>query len=134
MLGALGMSASAGALGLGSLIHPAIAEEMKRREKQVIFIWLDGGMSQLESWDPKPNTEFGGPFRTISTSAPGIQVSELLPLTANQMHHLAIVRVRRCMNQSHQFPGTQMASNRFDVDGRWIGFQRDIWKFGPYQS
>ena len=101
MLGALGMSASAGALGLGSLIHPAIAEEMKRREKQVIFIWLDGGMSQLESWDPKPNTEFGVPFRTISTSVPGIQVSELLPLTANQMHHLAIVRSVCTKDNSH---------------------------------
>ena len=37
------------------------------------------GLSQLESWDPKPGTDTGGPFRAIETSVPGIQISELLP-------------------------------------------------------
>ena len=49
-------------------------------------------ISQLESWDSKPSTTFGGPFRAIPTSVPGIHVSELLPRTAKLMHHLAIVR------------------------------------------
>ncbi len=53
----------AGAAALGGLFQPAIADELKKKHKQVLFIWLDGGMSQLESWDPKPNTQFGGPFR-----------------------------------------------------------------------
>src|SRR5690242_2613454 len=84
--------AAAGAVGLGSLLSPAQAAEVKKKHKQVLFIWLDGGISQLESWDPKPNTEFGGPFRTIPTSVPGIHFSELLPKTAQQMQHLAVVR------------------------------------------
>lgn len=42
--------------------------------------------------DDKPNTQFGGPFRSIPTSVPGLHVSELLPLTARQMHRLALVR------------------------------------------
>ena len=50
--------------------EPVIAEELRRQEKQVIFVWLDGGMSQLESWDPKPNTDTGGPFKAIPTSVP----------------------------------------------------------------
>src|SRR5256885_17198815 len=79
------------ALG-GGLLRPAVAEQLAARQKQVLFIWLDGGVSQLETWDPKPGTEFGGPFRAISTSVPGIPISELLPNVAQQMHHLCLVR------------------------------------------
>ena len=93
--------AVAGAMGLGSLLTPALADDLKQKAKQVLFIWLDGGISQLESWDPKPNTEFGGPFRSISTSVPGIQVSELLPHTAKQMQHLAIVRSLCTQDDAH---------------------------------
>ena len=46
---------------LGGLLSRAAAEEMRRSNKQVLFVWLDGGMSQLESWDPKPNTHFRRP-------------------------------------------------------------------------
>ena len=86
-------TAAAGTAAALPLIDPAVhAAALQRAAKQVLFIWLDGGISQLESWDPKPNTEFGGPFRAIPTSVPGIHVSELLPQTAQQMQHLAIVR------------------------------------------
>ena len=62
----LGAAATAtGVGGLGGLLEPVIAEELKKNDKQVLFVWLDGGMSQLESWDPKPNTQFCGPFRAI---------------------------------------------------------------------
>ncbi len=90
--------AAAGALGI---CQPTVAQELRRRRKQVLFIWLDGGMSQLESWDPKPNTQFGGPFRAISTAVPGIHISELLPKTARQMRHLAIVRSLHTKDNSH---------------------------------
>lgn len=93
------LGTTAGALGLfGSAIA---AEQAKKQRKQVLFIWLDGGMSQLETWDPKPNTQFGGPFRAIGTSVPGIQVSELLPKTAKQMHHLALVRSLSTKDNAH---------------------------------
>ncbi len=90
-----------GAGALGGLLEPAVAEELKRQEKQVIFVWMDGGISQLESWDPKPNTQFGGPYRAIPTSVPGIQVGELLPQTAKIMHHLAVVRNMHTQDNSH---------------------------------
>ena len=93
--------AAAGAIGLGPLLQPAIADEVLKRNKQVLFVWLDGGMCQLESWDPKPNTQFGGPFRAIPTSVPGIHVSELLPRSAQQMHHLAIIRSLCTQDNSH---------------------------------
>src|SRR6185436_15139048 len=98
--GAVG-AAAVGATGLGALLQPAVAVEMKKKHKQVLFIWLDGGISQLESWDPKPNTEFGGPFRPIPTSVPGVHVSELLPRSARLMHRLALVRSLCTVDDAH---------------------------------
>src|SRR5262249_39233077 len=49
-------------------------------------------VSQLETWDPKPGTDTGGPFLSILTSVPGVHICELLPHTARLMHHLALVR------------------------------------------
>lgn len=89
-LGAAAGAAVAGALG--GLFSARAAEAMKASNKQVLFVWLDGGISQLESWDPKPDTLFGGPFRSIPTSVPGTHVSELMPSCAKQMHHLCLVR------------------------------------------
>src|SRR3954465_12658417 len=83
------------------LCPPEGAEELRQGRKQVLFIWLDGGLSQLESWDPKPNTQFGGPFRSIPTSVPGIHISELLENSAKQMHHLALVRGMCTQDDSH---------------------------------
>lgn len=95
----LGGVVAAGA-GLG-LATPTIAEQLRQKSKQVLFIWLDGGMSQLESWDPKPNTQFGGPFRSIPTSVPSLHVSELWPRTARLMHQLALVRSVCTKDNSH---------------------------------
>ena len=57
-----------------------------------LVVFLAGGSSQLETWDPKPKTETGGPFRAIPTTVPGVHISELLPKTALQMHRLALIR------------------------------------------
>lgn len=98
-LGGIGATAATGMFG--GLLQPAVAEDLRKREKQVIFIWLDGGMSQFESWDPKPHTEFGGPFRSIATSVPDIRVSEIMQHTAKQMHHLTVVRSASTQDNSH---------------------------------
>ncbi|MEZ6129630.1 MAG: DUF1501 domain-containing protein [Planctomycetaceae bacterium] len=98
-----GLSAGAtlGAGALGGLVQPAIADDLSKRDKQVLFIWIDGGMSQLESWDPKPNTKFGGPFRAIPTSVPGVHFSEVLPRSAKLMDRLAVVRSLCTQDNSH---------------------------------
>jgi len=95
------LGTAAGIGGLGGLLDPIVAEELKGNQKQVVFVWLDGGISQLESWDPKPNTQYGGPYRAIATSVPGIQVSELLPRTAQQLHHLSLLRSVHTQDNSH---------------------------------
>ncbi|MCA9043614.1 MAG: DUF1501 domain-containing protein [Planctomycetaceae bacterium] len=61
--------------------------------KSTILFFLCGGASHLDMWDMKPNAplEYRGPFSTISTSAPGVMLSEHLPLLAKQSHHLAVL-------------------------------------------
>jgi uncharacterized protein (DUF1501 family) len=88
-----GMATGAlGALSFAGMTHPLAARELRKADKRVLLVYLGGGVSQLESWDPKPGTDTGGPFRAIPTSVPGIHISELLPFTARQMHRLALVR------------------------------------------
>ena len=97
--GFLGTAAALGATAfaadmtvLDSLKNPLLAGEIKKQQKHVILLWLAGGASQLETWDPKPGRPTGGPFRAISTDVPGVEVSELLPKLAQRMKHTAIIR------------------------------------------
>lgn len=96
-----GMAGMAGGVSLGGLAQPVWGDQLDKQQKQVLLIFNDGGMSQYESWDPKPGTTFGGPYRSIPTSVAGTHVSELLPHTARQMHHLALVRSLNTKNPSH---------------------------------
>ncbi|MBM79539.1 MAG: hypothetical protein CMJ78_02960 [Planctomycetaceae bacterium] len=97
--GFLGTAAAAGAATLGAdmtaldaLKSPAMAGELKRKQKNVILLWLAGGASQLETWDPKPGRPTGGPFAKIQTSAPGVEISEMLPKMSKMMGNTAIIR------------------------------------------
>lgn len=83
---------AAGAIGMSALSRPSSAARLEQQQKRILQIYLQGGVSQLESWDPKPGTQFGGPFQAIPTSVPGVHISELLPHTAQRMHLLSIVR------------------------------------------
>lgn len=87
-----GVAGSAAAIGFGGMLTPVNAEALRRQDRRVLVIFLSGGVSQLETWDPKPGADTGGPFRDIATSVPGLRISELLPHTATQMHRLAVVR------------------------------------------
>lgn len=58
----------------------------------VILFWNSGGMSHIDTWDPKPGRPTQGPFDAINTSADGIQISELFPTVANQMKHASLIR------------------------------------------
>ncbi len=95
-----GVSAT-GIASAGLPFGPALADELVKQRKQVLFVWIDGGMSQYESWDPKPNSPFGGPFRPIDTAVPGIQVCELMPRSAKIMQHLCVIRGMSTQDNSH---------------------------------
>jgi len=96
VLGLLG-----GSIGFGSLVQPAIARQIAKKNKQVCLIWLDGGISQFESWHPLPGSQFAGPFRSIPTSIPGIHFSELLPHTARIAHKISIIRSMCTKDPNH---------------------------------
>jgi hypothetical protein len=118
-IGGLGIGAGAMASGMGGVLAatPAVSEQMKARQKRILNIYLHGGVSQLESWDPKPNTDTGGPFRAIATSVPGLHICELLPHTARQMHHLSIVRSLNTKNQDHGKGHIEMTTGRKQMPG-----------------
>ncbi len=82
---------SAGAVGL-SLADLHASDS--RKDINCILLFLVGGPSQLETWDPKPSapTNVRGPFRPIPTNVPGIQISEHFPRMAQRAEHYAIVR------------------------------------------
>lgn len=99
LAGAAG-AAGAATMGLPRVLQAAMPE-LDASQKHILVFWMAGGLSQLESWDPKPKTDTGGPFRAIPTSVPGTHISELLPYTAKQMHHLAIVRSVNTKENDH---------------------------------
>ncbi len=96
---------------------PAVASELRSSHKRVLNIFLHGGVSQLESWDPKPNTDTGGPFSAIATSVPGLQICELLPHTAKQMHHLSVIRSLNTKNGDHGRGQVEMTTGHKQIPG-----------------
>jgi hypothetical protein len=99
---------------LNILQHPALAGELKKQQKHCILLWLAGGASQLETWDPKPGAPTGGPFRAIPTSVPGIHISELMPQMAKRMKHTCIIRSLNTRNGDHGGAAQLMMRGRRD--------------------
>ena len=113
------MATGTGAMfgGLSMLARPAISAELNKQQKRVLVFNMHGGLSQLESWDPKPGTPTGGPFRAINTSVPGTQICELWPETAKQMHRLAIVRGVNTAEDDHGKGIKMMLTGRREMPG-----------------
>jgi uncharacterized protein (DUF1501 family) len=101
-LGLLGLGAQA---SLGRLSTAAAADATRAstfgRAKRCILLYLYGAASQLETFDPKPDApaEVRGELGAISTSVPGVQIGELLPLSARIMDRVTIVR-----SMTHPYP------------------------------
>ncbi len=91
------MFGSALSLGHSLRVH---ADEIKRRRKAAILLWMGGGPSTIDIWDLKPGTNTGGPFRPISTSG-DVQICEHLPMMAKQMHHMAVIRSMSTREADH---------------------------------
>jgi len=92
-------SGTVGVLGLSlpqlmALQARAADPSRKGAAKRVLVIYEQGGLSHMDTWDPKPDAvaEHRSPHRPISTSVPGLQLSDLLPSTARIAHKLAVVR------------------------------------------
>ena len=68
------------------------ADELRKRQMACILLWMAGGPSQLETFDPKPGTEHGGSTKAIETSVPGISVAQGWEQTARVMKEVTLVR------------------------------------------
>jgi hypothetical protein len=98
---AAGTAAFADMTAVQALGLPAVSADLRRNQKRCILLWLAGGASQMETWDPKPGAATGGPFRAIQTAVPGIQISELMPMMAQRIRHTAIIRSLNTRNGDH---------------------------------
>jgi hypothetical protein len=111
---AAGATAFADMTQLDILTNSALAAELKKEQKRVILLWLAGGSSQLETWDPKPGAATGGPFRSIQTDAPGVRISELMPKMAQRLKHTCIIRSLNTRNGDHGGGAKLMMRGRMD--------------------
>ena len=91
-------SSKAFAVGEGSATQKLVATA-----RNVIFLYMSGGQSHLDTWDVKPdNKEVMGPTKAIKTSADGVQISEYLPRLAKQGHHLCLLNAVATNTAAHE--------------------------------
>ena len=115
--GALGVAG----LGLADLLRAqahAGSPAGKAREKSVIILWMRGGPSQHETWDPKPDApvDYRGYFGATSTSVPDIQICDMLPQSAKVMNKWSIVRSLHHKDAGHS-TGDQLCFTGYPNEG-----------------
>jgi uncharacterized protein (DUF1501 family) len=122
-VGALGMLG----MGLPSLLR-AEAESAadpaapKAKCKSVILVYLGGGLSHHDTFDPKPDAqeEIRGKYKTIETNLPGLRVGELIPKMAQTMDKVCLVRSGAHNNDHHETATNWVMSGRFgSAFGDW---------------
>ena len=103
----------AGLAGIGGLTLPDLLRVRAQAvatgramgsNKAVILLWMAGGPSHVDMWDPKPDAPSGyrGPFKTIPTKLPGVHLCEHLPKQAAMMDKLTLIRSMDCRGSNHQ--------------------------------
>ncbi len=107
MLGALGFSSA-------ELLQLRASGLASRNNKSVILIWLDGGPSHMETYDPKPEApkEYRGPWMDMPTNVPGIRFSEMLPQQAKHADKMCVLR------SVHHSTGDHFAGAHWMLTGR----------------
>jgi uncharacterized protein (DUF1501 family) len=114
-----------GLTGFASLGWPGLlklraenAAKPARERTAVILVWLRGGCSHLDTYDPKPDigSEYRGPFKTIKTKVPGMQLTELIPLQAKIADKFTLLRSMTHTGGGHPAGSLQMLSG--DTDAR----------------
>lgn len=103
---------SAGALAAGTLsfrdLMTVQAAQLRKQGMSLILLWMQGGPSQLETFDPKPGTESGGPTTAIDTAVSGIRIAEGWTNTAKVMSEIALIRSMTNKEGQHQRATYQM--------------------------
>jgi hypothetical protein len=86
----------------GGLFHSqTIAAETVKKPKRCILLWMNGGASQIDTFDMKPGQPTGGPFRPMPSKVPGMQMCEYLPKMREQADKLAVIRSMNTQSPDH---------------------------------
>ncbi len=102
MKGALLGAGGAVLPNLGGLFHSqSIAEEVRRSGKKCVLLWMNGGASQIDTFDMKPGQPTGGAFRPVNTNVTGMQVCEYLPKMARLADKYAVIRSMHTSEPDH---------------------------------
>ena len=72
------------------------------RGKSLIVLWMAGGPSQLETWDPHPGTKIGGETKAIGTKLPGVKIADLYPRMAEEIDSLNLIRSLSSKEGDHE--------------------------------
>lgn len=106
-LAAAGVSGVSFSQWLPMLAAHAAESQPKPRHKSCILLWMDGGPSQHDTFDPKPEApaEFRGPYRPIATSVPGLHIAEGYARLSQFMHHAAVIRGMRTEEAAEHLRG-----------------------------
>src|SRR3984957_1658560 len=102
----------AGLFGMGLTLSDILAGQARAaagparrapRDVSLIYLFLHGGLSTIDTWDMKPDApaEFRGEFKPIDTNVPGIQVCEHMPKLARHMDQYSLIRGFRHANSDH---------------------------------
>ncbi|MBQ8755183.1 MAG: DUF1501 domain-containing protein [Lentisphaeria bacterium] len=106
---------------MGGNLFAAQTAPLKRRKaaKSIIEIWVWGGPSHLETFDPKPNAgkAYNGDFGDIATNVPGIRISEFLPKLAQMADKYSIIRSMNHRTNGHETATYLMQTGRMPGDG-----------------
>ncbi len=96
----------------------AADSSLRRRPtaRNLIYLYMSGGMTHIDTFDPKPGTEQGGPVQAISTKADGVQISEYLPSLAQHTDKMAIVRSLSSTQGAHG-PGNYLMHTSYVARG-----------------
>ena len=109
--------------GLGGLSLPGLmqlrAESVASNKpvsgnKAVILLWMTGGPSHIDTWDPKPDRprENRGPFKDIATKLPGVHICEYLPKQAAMLDKFTLIRSVDCRDSNHEPNMVMQTANR----------------------
>ena len=90
-------------VSLGDMLKLRASANNASRSKSIILMWLDGGPSHMETYDPKPEapTEYRGPYGVINTNVPGIRIADILPRHAKHADKMVLLRSMHHDNGDH---------------------------------
>lgn len=107
---------------LRARVHAAAPRSTKAASEKtaVILVWLRGGCSHLDTFDPKPDapTDYRGPFRPIDTKVPGMQLTELLPMLSQQSHRFSLLRSMSHTGGGHPAGSLQILGGDADAQDK----------------